>query len=169
MATLFRKQNIEYKEDPKTIEHFRLFTATPRLSQLVDSNNLMFDMRQLNPDEYSFPYHFHRHAEELIMITSGCMTLRTEEGFEVMTIGDIVFFEMGKSGAHQFHNHTSEPCTYLDIRTFLGVDVCEYPDTGKVNIIPPYELFYKTSTVDYYDGEEKVTEVWKELNKKLPI
>jgi len=167
MATVFRKENIEFEQDSITIEHFRLFTATPRLSEVVDSKNLKFDIRLLHPGEFSFPYHFHRHAEELIMITSGCMTLRTEKGLEIMKAGDLVFFEMGKTGVHQFHNHSTEDCTYLDIRTFLGVDICEYPDTGKVNIIPPYEVFYKDSTVDYYEREENIQNKWDELKPKI--
>jgi len=166
MATIIRKKDLEFKEDAITIEHFRLFTAEPRLSEITDSKNLKFDIRLLHPGEFSFPYHFHRHAEELMMVISGSMTLRTETGFEIMTAGDLVFFEMGKTGAHQFHNHTSEDCTYLDIRTFLGVDVCEYPDTGKVNIIPPLEIFYKNTTVDYYEGEENIRDKWDEMKKE---
>jgi uncharacterized cupin superfamily protein len=165
MATVFRKEDIKFQQDKITIESFRLFTAQPRLSETVDSKNLKFDLRLLHPGEFSFPYHFHRHAEELIMITSGSMTLRTEKGLEIMKTGDLVFFEMGKEGAHQFHNHTDQDCTYLDICTFLGVDVCEYPDTGKVNIIPPYEVFYKNSTIDYYEGEENILNLWNELKK----
>jgi uncharacterized cupin superfamily protein len=46
------------------------------------------------------------------------MTLRTPDGLEALTTGDVVFFEMGESGAHQFYNHSLEPCTYLDIRTY---------------------------------------------------
>lgn len=51
------------------------------------------------------------------MIISGTMTLRTEKGFDILKKGEIVFFEMGEKGAHQFYNHSEEPCSYLDIRT----------------------------------------------------
>ena len=93
MATIFKSDNIEFKEDQKVIDHYRLHTATPRLFKEVDSKNLIFDMRLLNPGQFSFPYHFHRHAEELIMIISGTMTLRTPKGLDIMSKGDIVFFE----------------------------------------------------------------------------
>ena len=101
------------------------------------------------------------------MIISGMMTMRSDNGFDVITKGDIVFFEMGETGAHQFYNHVSEPCTYLDIRTLIGVDVCEYPDSGKINIIPSIEIFKKDSKVEYFRGEENVREKWEELNKPL--
>ena len=66
------------------------------------------------------------------MVLSGSMTLRTLVGLEIVRSGDLVFFEMGETGAHQFFNHTSEPATYLDIRSYIGFDLCEYPDSEKI-------------------------------------
>ena len=68
----------------------------------VNPQNLNFDLRLLNPGQFSAPYHFHRFAEELFAVISGTMTLKTPAGFEIVSVGDIVFFEMGKTGAHQF-------------------------------------------------------------------
>jgi uncharacterized cupin superfamily protein len=165
MATIFKNEKIEFKEDANKIDNFRLFTASPRLASVVNSKNLIFDLRLLNPGQFSFPYHFHRNAEELMMVLTGSMTIRTPEGFEIVNKGDIVFIEMGETGAHQFYNHTTEPCTYLDIRTLYGIDVVEYPDSDKINIIPPYEIFEKKSKVNYFKGEEDVFKKWKELKK----
>ncbi|MGA2405904.1 MAG: cupin domain-containing protein [Bacteroidales bacterium] len=165
MATIFKNDKIEFKEDTNKIDNYRLFTASPRLASVVNSKNLIFDLRLLNPGQFSFPYHFHRNAEELIMVISGSMTMRSPDGFEIMTKGDLVFFEMGETGAHQFFNHSTEPCTYLDIRTLIGIDVCEYPDSGKINVIPYYEVFEKRSKVEYFKGEENISEKWKELKK----
>ena len=117
----------------------------------------------LNPGQFSFPYHFHRHAEELFMVVSVSMTMRTPTGTEILTNGDIVFFEMGETGAHQFFNHGTEPCTYLDIRTFVGTDICEYPDSGKMLLIPSLEVFEKESEVGYFKGEENVIEEWGKI------
>jgi uncharacterized cupin superfamily protein len=165
MATIFKNDKIEFKEDPNKIDNYRLFTASPRLASVVNSRNLIFDLRLLNPGQFSFPYHFHRNAEELMMIISGSMTMRSPEGFEIVTKGDIVFIEIGETGAHQFFNHSDEPCTYLDIRTLIGIDVVEYPDSGKINIMPGFEVFEKSSRVDYFKGEENILEKWDELNK----
>jgi len=165
MATLIKRDQTEFKEDPNKIDNFRLFTASPRLSTLVGSKNLFLDIRLLNPGQFSFPYHFHRHAEEMMMVISGTMTMRSPNGLEIMEEGDIAFFEMGETGAHQFFNHTTAPCTYLDVRTLFGADICEYPDSGKVNIIPTIEIFDKNSKVDYFKGEEYILEKWEELKK----
>jgi len=167
MATIFKHDSIEFKEDANKIDNYRLLTSSPRFSSISESKNLFFDLRVLNPGQFSYPYHFHRHAEELMMIISGSMTMRSHKGFDILTKGDIVFFEMGKTGAHQFLNHCTEPCTYLDVRTLIGVDVCEYPDSGKVNIIPSIEIFEADSKVEYFKGEENVKEKWEELKKGL--
>jgi len=119
----------------------------------------------LNSGKYSFPYHFHRNAEELILIVSGSMTIRTPKGFVIAIKGQLVFFEMGETGTHQFYNHDTIPCIYLDIKTTVGIDVCEYPDSGKINISPSNETFEKESRVDYNKGEKNVQRIWDKLNK----
>jgi uncharacterized cupin superfamily protein len=166
MATVFKHKNQEFREDANKIYPYRLFSAFPRLSQRVDAKHLIFDMRQLNPGQFSFPYHFHRNSEELMMVISGEMTLRSPNGFEILKKGDIVFCELGEAGAHQFFNHSEEPCTYLDIRTQIGIDVAEYPDSGKINILPAREIYKKDVPVDYFQGEENIAEKWKALKNK---
>jgi len=92
--------------------------------------------------------------------------LRTPEGVEEVKEGDIVFFEIGPSGAHQLFNHTEQPCKYLDIRTNMGLDVSEYPDSGKINILPNQEIYQSEDKVDYYKGEESVKDKWEAYKKK---
>ena len=139
------------------------------MAKLVNSKSLQFDVRSLSPGKFSFPYHFHRNAEELFVIFEGEATLRSPDGFQKISKGDIVFFEDGPTGAHQLYNHTDSPCVYLDIRTITGIDVCEYPDSGKINILPKHEVFSNSSKVDYYLGEEEVRKKWpKDLLKDNP-
>jgi uncharacterized cupin superfamily protein len=100
------------------------------------------------------------------MIIAGSATLRTPDGLEIVGVGDLIFFETGEAGAHQLYNHTTEPCIYLDIRTFIGFDVCEYPDSNKIFIVPTHEIFGKDSGLNYFDGEEKVREKWEQIKKE---
>jgi uncharacterized cupin superfamily protein len=166
MATVLRCDERDFKEDPGKIDSFRLFSDVSRKVKGITPKNLNFDLRLLNPGQFSAPYHFHRYAEELFMIVSGEMTMRTPEGLEILTCGDIVFFEMGETGAHQFHNHGSEPCIYLDIRTFTGFDICEYPDSGKILLAPSFEIFKKDNQSAYFEGEENISERWSKIKKK---
>lgn len=163
MATILKSAQREFSESPNKIDNFRIFTDLSRARKGITPKNLNFDLRLLNPGEYSAPYHFHRYAEELFMITSGSATLRTTAGLEIVESGDVIFFEMGETGAHQLYNHTQEPCIYLDIRTFIGYDVCEYPDSNKILLAPSFEIFSKDAGVKYFEGEENIRDKWKEI------
>ncbi len=165
MATILKSNEREFKENPGKIDNFRILSDVSRIKKGIEPKNLNFDLRQLNPGQYSAPYHFHRFAEELFMIISGSATLRTPTGLEIVNVGDLMFFEMGETGAHQLYNHTTEPCVYLDIRTFLGCDVCDYPDSNKLLIAPSFEIFDKNSQLDYFNGEENIRDKWEISNQ----
>jgi uncharacterized cupin superfamily protein len=166
MAIILRSRERDFQEDANKIDNFRLFSDVSRKKKGIVPQNLNFDLRLLNPGQFSAPFHFHRFAEELFMVISGSMTLRTIDGLEIVSGGDLVFFEMGEKGAHQFFNHTSEPCTYLDIRSYIGHDVCEYPDSDKILIAPSFEIFKKESQTAYFEGERDIMGKWKTLKRK---
>jgi len=166
MATIFKSDQRDFQESPNKIDNYRVFTDVSRIKKGLNPENLNFDLRQLNPDQYSVPYHFHRYAEELFMIISGSATLRTPNGLEIVNSGDLIFFEKGKTGAHQLYNHTTETCVYLDIRTYIGYDVAEYPDSNKIFIAPSREIFEIDSQVSYFEGEKNIKDKWKQIDNK---
>ncbi|MDR1865183.1 MAG: hypothetical protein LBR08_06380 [Bacteroidales bacterium] len=51
------------------------------------------------------------------------------------------------------------------LRTFIGYDVCEYPDSGKINFMAHDEIFRKAQS-GYFDGEENVRERWREIGNR---
>jgi uncharacterized cupin superfamily protein len=161
MPKIFRKEKLEFQKKPSRVPEYE-WNVSPRLGRLVNSKYLEFYVVSLDAGKYSFPYHYHRAAEELFMVISGDATLRTPEGFHPVSQGDIIFFEEGSTGAHQLYNHSDSPCVYLDLRTTVGVDVCEYPDSQKINILPFMEVFERVSKVDYYKGEEEPASKWPE-------
>ena len=163
MATILKSDEREFQESPNKIDNYRIFTDISRIKKGVNPENLNFDLRQLNPDQYSAPFHFHRYAEELFLIISGSATLRTPNGLEIVNSGDLIFFEKGKTGAHQLYNHTNKSCIYLDIRTYIGYDIAEYPDSDKILIAPSFEIYNKNLQMSYFDGETKIKDKWKEI------
>jgi uncharacterized cupin superfamily protein len=167
MATILKSEQREFQESPNKIDHYRIFTDVSRAKKGINPENLNFDFRQLNPDQYSAPYHFHRYAEELFLIISGSATMRTPNGLEIVYSGDLIFFEKGETGAHQLYNHTTEPCVYLDIRTYIGYDVAEYPDSDKILIAPSFEIFRKDSKTGYFEGETNIKDKWKRIENKI--
>jgi uncharacterized cupin superfamily protein len=166
MATILKSDQREFQASPNKIDPFRIFTDVSRAKKGINPENLNFDLRQLNPGQYSAPYHFHRYAEELFMIISGSAKLRTPGGLEIVNSGDLLFFEKRETGAHQLYNHTAEGCVYLDIRTYLGYDIAEYPDSAKILIAPSFEIFDKDTQTNYFDGETNIKDQWDRIAKE---
>ena len=166
MPLIHRISQMEFKKNRSPIPEFA-WESTPRLEEISQSKYLHFDIKSLLPGKFSYPYHFHRNAEELFLILEGEATLRSPQGYDMVSKGDLIFFEEGPAGAHQFYNHGDGPLIYLDLRTRANVDVCEYPDSGKINILPAMDIFEKDAKVSYYTGEQEVKDHWpKELLKK---
>jgi uncharacterized cupin superfamily protein len=135
-------------------------------ADVLGRGSLNFDVRRLDPGELSSLYHFHRHAEELFMITEGTATLRTPDGLHILETGDIAFFGTGADGAHQLYNHSGEPCVYLDIRTFPGADIAEYPDSGRLLVVPTMERFDKSQSTGYFEGEPSAARLRKKFKQQ---
>lgn len=166
MQNVFHKDALNFLLKQSPIAEFS-WHSSQNLSEIVNSKNLDFNVKSLDPGKFSYPYHFHRNSEELFVILSGSAMLRTPGDFAELSQGDIAFFEMGPAGAHQLYNHTDRPCTYLDLGTVNGIDVCEYPDSGKINILPYKEIFQSEDKVDYYKNENNVSDKWpSEIVKK---
>jgi uncharacterized cupin superfamily protein len=161
MPEIFNAANLSFSLRQSPIPEF-LWHTSPRLSDMVKSKHLYFDIRSIDAGKFSYPYHFHRQSEEIFVILSGEATLRMQSVFKGVKAGDVLFFESGPGGAHQLYNHTDKPCVYLDLRTNVGIDVCEYPDSGKINITPYQEVYESEAKVDYYRNEDKVREHWPE-------
>jgi uncharacterized cupin superfamily protein len=166
MPLIHRPSEIELTKNNSPIPDFSWKSSMP-LEKISKSKYLHFDIKSLPPGKFSYPYHFHRNAEELFIILEGEGTLRSPEGYQTITKEDIIFFEEGPTGTHQLYNHSDGQLVYIDIRTEANVDVCEYPDSGKINILPARDIFAVGSKVSYYTGEEGVKNMWpKELLKK---
>lgn len=159
MATIISKDKMIFEQKDKGVEEYT-WQSIANLKDMVNPKNLKFNVRVLEQGKYSYPYHFHRHAEEMFVILEGTGKLRTPEGIKTVDEGDIIFFEIGPSGAHQIKNEETKPLKYLDIRTDLGMDVCEYPDSGKVNILPEMEIYEKDTQVTYFHGERDIKDIW---------
>ena len=113
---------------------------------------------ELPPGKRSFPLHAHLVTDEALFVLSGTATVRTPEGLTAIGPGDFVHFPPG-GPAHQLINDGTEPLVYLGLGAGVGVDVVEYPDSGKVassvGAGPSRQrfVFKRASQVDYWDGE----------------
>lgn len=109
----------------------------------------------LAPGKRSCPYHFHHAQEELFVILEGEGTLRVADEMLPVRAGDVVFIPPGPEYPHQFINTSAAPMRYLSISTQERPEICEYPDSGKVNAYTKgVRLLQRPgSNLDYWDGE----------------
>lgn len=108
------------------------------------------------PRKSNFPYHFHAVNEESFYIISGSGVLKTPDGEKTVGAGDFVFCPTGEGGAHKLTNASdTENLVYIDFDTSSEIDVCGYPDSGKLGIYGAHfrELYERKDSVDYYKGE----------------
>jgi uncharacterized cupin superfamily protein len=73
--------------------------------------------------------------EELVIVVSGCPTMRTLEGESELAPGDVVGFPRGRAGAHTLANRSDRPVRYLMISTKAMPEVVEYPEDGTVRML----------------------------------
>ena len=121
MPLIHRLSEIELRENKSSIPDFSWKSSLP-LEEISKSKYLHFDIKSLFPGKFSYPYHFHRNAEELFIILEGEATLRSPKEYQTISKGDIIFFEEGSSGTHQLYNHSDEQLIYIDIRTKANID-----------------------------------------------
>jgi len=165
MPKVFNYKNEQMKYQNVELHEYNRLTSE-NLSKESNVNKFDCKIRILEKWNYSYPYHYHHNAEEVFVILEWAWELRTSEGIQDISKGDIILFEIWKSGAHQLFNNQIAPLIYVDIKTNHDLDVCEYPDTEKVILLPSKEIFYKGKKTNYFEGEINISRVWEDLRKK---
>jgi uncharacterized cupin superfamily protein len=124
----------------------------------IDAALIGGSMYELEPGNRLWPYHTHHGNEEWMIVLRGRPTLRTPDGEEQLTEGDVVAFRRGKDGAHQVRNDTDSPIRVLMLSTLLAPDIVEYLDSGKVSAIDAKgeRLFreFRGRDAEYWEGED---------------
>jgi uncharacterized cupin superfamily protein len=124
----------------------------------IDAELIGGSMYELEPGNRLWPYHTHHGNEEWMIVLRGRPTLRTADGEDQLTEGDVVAFRRGKEGAHQVRNDTDAPIRVLMLSTLLAPDIVEYLDSGKVSAIDAKgeRLFreFRGRDAEYWEGED---------------
>jgi uncharacterized cupin superfamily protein len=107
------------------------------------------------PGKRVAPYHLHHAEEELFIILEGRGTLRVAGEMLPVGAGDVIAIPAGPEYPHQILNTSDAPLKYLSIATRRRPEVCEYPDSGKVNAFAERRILIqrKADSLDYWDGE----------------
>lgn len=88
-------------------------------------------LQTLQPGERTSERHWHEHADELVYVLSGELTVVEDDGEHALGPGNAAAWPAGSSNAHQVVNRSSAPATCLVIGTRMVRDVVHYPDSNR--------------------------------------
>jgi len=85
---------------------------------------------EFGPQTPDGPLHMHYGVEEMFFVLSGTPSVRTPEGVEQLSPGDVLYFPEGPEGLHAFSNPGDEPARIIAVSTKRFPDVVAYPERG---------------------------------------
>lgn len=145
------------------IEDNGVYTSRRALfSAGIGARKLGYNLTVLPPGKAQCPFHSHRGEEEMFLILDGEGELRFGSERYPLRRHDVIACPTGgPEVAHQIINTGNVDLRYLAVSNVEGVEVCEYPDSGKVGIFAEgahgaarlRKLFRAEADVEYYDRE----------------
>jgi uncharacterized cupin superfamily protein len=107
---------------------------TIAVGERLGADLLCASLYEVASGESTWPYHFHHSQEELLIVLSGRLTVRTPAGEREPRRGEVLLFPPGPAGAHEERNTRPEPARFLVVSTRSSLEVTEEPDSGRVNV-----------------------------------
>ncbi len=147
-----------YKESLKAAGRTNYRGGVLELAETFGAKKLGFHVETLDPKNFSCPYHYHEQEEELFLVLEGEAIVRKNNEFRKVGPGDIIFYEVGKSSAHNMYNFTDKPFKFLAISNNSDTDICHYPDSKKRN--ESGKVTQNGVVVDYFHDEEDPAKYW---------
>src|SRR5205085_12098495 len=127
-----------------------------RVGPLIGAKELGYSYDVVPPGKRSCPFHSHRSEEEMFFVVRGTGLLRYGNETRRIRAGDLICCPVGgPDTAHQIVNDSDAELRYLSVSTMCAVEVCEYPDSGKIGVFAK-GMRYMTRAgegVDYWEGE----------------
>lgn len=145
------------------IEDNGLYTSRRAcFSASIGARQLGYNLTLLPPGKAQCPFHNHHGEEEMFLILEGTGELRFGEQRLPLRPMDVVACPTGgPEVAHQIINTGSVPMRYLAVSNRVPLELCEYPDSGKILVASDRadgqarlrKVMRAEATVDYYDRE----------------
>jgi len=101
-----------------------------RVGLAAGATELGATVYELDPGHAVSPYHLHHANEELLVVLSGRVLLRTPEGDRALEPGAVVAFPRGPDGAHRVAAGPDEGARVLLISTMNLPEIAEHVSTG---------------------------------------
>jgi uncharacterized cupin superfamily protein len=131
-------------------------SRSARIGPLLGAKDLGYSYDVVPPGKRSCPFHSHRGEEEMFFIVRGTGMLRYGNETRKIRAGDVICCPTGgPETAHQIINDSDAELAYLSVSTMMPVEVCEYPDSGKVGAYGGglRHMTRAEDGVDYWVGE----------------
>jgi uncharacterized cupin superfamily protein len=150
----------QFEYDVADPEGFRAGEAKPggeTLGKAAGGQAHTVRLYEVPPGESLCPYHY-EYEEEWLLILEGQATLRTPQGSDLLTTGDLVCFPPGPDGAHRLTNDGEQPARVLMFSSAREPAVAVYPDSDKIGVWPGSSedevmLRREDGRREYYDRE----------------
>jgi uncharacterized cupin superfamily protein len=104
-----------------------------RLAEQAGAEHLGMSLYGLQPGQ-GMVFHYHLQREELLVVLTGTLALRTAAGWRELPEGEVVSFPRGERGAHGYENRSDDLVRVLVISEQNAPNVSAYPDTNEVGI-----------------------------------
>jgi uncharacterized cupin superfamily protein len=104
-----------------------------RVAEAAGAVHLGMTVYELAPGQ-GMVFHYHVQREELLVVVSGTVSVRTAKGWDDVGAGEVVAFPRGETGAHGYENRTDDPARVLVISEMNAPNISVYPDTNEVGI-----------------------------------
>src|SRR5579875_2815571 len=143
----------EHEFDPTSPSGYR--SGAISVSRELGATDLAVKSFEVPPGETVCPYHY-EYEEEWLVVLEGTIVLRTPEGEQEMTAGDVAVFARGPDGAHKTTNRGERVARLLMFSSAREPSFAVYPDSDKIGAWSGDErdrvmLHRRDGAVDYYD------------------
>ena len=122
----------------------------------IGAKKLGYNLTAVPAGKRAYPFHSHREQEEMFYVVEGTGELRLGGERFPIRAGDVIACPPGgPETAHQIINTGQAELKYLAVSTKASVEVCEYPDSGKIAGFGQDMRFVirGDQQVGYWDGE----------------
>lgn len=125
----------------------------PLSTDLMERHPFDIEILRVPPGKAPYVYHSHSAQWEFYHVISGRGQVRHQDGTTPIEPGDAFLFEPGQP--HQLiNNHaTQDLVVYVIADNPIG-ESCHYPDSNKWAVRSPERRLIRSTSLDYYDGEE---------------
>jgi uncharacterized cupin superfamily protein len=130
------------------------------IGQTIGAQKLGYNLTAIAPGKAAFPKHSHRVNEEMFFVIEGTGELKLGGATYPIRAGDVIACPPGDARtAHQLINTGNDELRFLAVSTMIFPEICEYPDSGKLNAITGMgpddfrHLARHGESLDYWDGE----------------